>query len=135
MVLGLKLFFSPDLMILIFLPHMMIFCPFLRRMVLKMVAKPSFLTLKRSTSSLGLKLKFCLCDAPIPKKANVSFDVANLRPITLTLHIKKCVERVVLDHWTRQLLAFQDPFQACLQRGGGSRRCFTVHAAQYLWPS
>ncbi len=59
------------------------------------------------------------CIVPIPKRANVSRDLANLRPIALTSHIMKCFERVVLQHLTRQVAAFLDPLQFAYRRGVG----------------
>lgn len=51
------------------------------------------------------------CQAPIPKKANDSCDLANLRSTGLSFPLIKCWERVVLDHLTRKVSAFQDLLQ------------------------
>ena len=59
------------------------------------------------------------CLVPIPKKAKVSNSLSNLRPIALTSHIMKCFQRVVLDHLTRQVSAFQDPLQFAYRKGVG----------------
>lgn len=56
---------------------------------------------------------------PIPNRANVSRGPANLRPIDLTSHIRKCFERAVLHHVTRQVSACLDPLQFIHRRGVG----------------
>lgn len=69
------------------------------------------------------------CLVPFSKKAKVSNNLTNLRPIALTSHIMKCFEGVVLDHLTRQVSVFQDPLQFAYRKGVGvdDALLFMVH--------
>ncbi|TWW53956.1 hypothetical protein D4764_0170350 [Takifugu flavidus] len=55
------------------------------------------------------------CLVPVPKKKNPSVAPSDYRPIALTSHIMKAMERLVLSHLRPLVSPFQDPLQFAYQ--------------------